>query len=289
MSYRIVTDSASDLSMKLVEELGIAHAPLSYTMDGETYYDWLDRRDMPIQEFYRHVREGSMPVTAAVNVQQFYDMFEPILQAGEDILYLGFTTGLSTTYQSGEIAAADLREKYPERKILTIDTTCASSGEALIVYLAAQMRLEGKSIEEVHAWVAENGLSVCHWFMVDDLKHLKRGGRVSAATALVGSMLSIKPILHVNEEGKLINMGKARGRAAALQTIMQEMEARAIPGGFDTIFIAHADCLDDAKSFAEQVQQRFQPKRIEIMDMGAVIGSHTGTGALIVSFRGSKR
>lgn len=289
MSFVIVSDSAGDFTAKQVEEMGIKVGTLSFILDGQTYQNWPDHRDMPIKEFYDKLRKGSTSSTAAVNVQQFIDIFEPILKDGKDVLYLGFSSGLSTTYQSGEIAATDLREKYPDRKILTVDTLSGSAGQSLLVWHACEMKRKGETMEEIAKWVEDNRRGLCHWVLVDDLHHLKRGGRVSAATAIVGSMLSIKPLIHIDDDGKLVSIDKGRGRAGGMQKILAAMEARAIPNGFETVFISHSDCYDEAVKLGEMIKEKFGTTYLEIVDIGPVIGSHTGPGTVVAFFRGNKR
>ena len=218
--FVIVTDSSADLPAALVKELGVEVLPLSFTLQGITRHNYPDDREMDPKEFYRVLRAGEMATTAAVNVADYTDLIDPILAAGKDVLVLAFSSGLSATYQSSTMAVAELREKYPERKIFTVDTLCASLGQGLLIWHAAEQKKAGKSIEEVRDWTEQNKLHLCHWFTVDDLHFLKRGGRVSAATAVLGSMLHIKPVLHVDDEGHLINVGKARGRAASLTALV---------------------------------------------------------------------
>ena len=288
-AYIIVTDSAADMSAAMVEELGVAVLPLSFTMEDHVYEDYPDRRDMPIEQFYGLLREGKMATTAAVNVAQYTEMLEPLLQAGKDVLVLAFSSGLSTTYNSSAIAVEDLREKYPQRKIFTVDTLCASLGQGLLVWYAAHLQKEGKRIEEVRDWVEAYKLNLCHWVAVDDLAHLKRGGRISATTAFVGGMLNIKPIIHVDNEGHLINMGKVRGRVPSLKHIVDEMEKRVTEPETQTIFISHSDCLEDAKIVGEEVKRRFGVKDVVYNHIGPVIGAHTGPGTVALFFMGTER
>ena len=288
-NYRIVTDSAADMSAAMVEESGVTVLPLCFTMEEESYEDHPDRRAMPIEEFYRRLREGKMATTSAVNVSQYIDVLEPMLQAGEDVLVLAFSSGLSTTYNSSAIAVAELREKYPERKIFTVDTLCASLGQGLLVWQAAALQKAGRSLEEVRDWAEANKLKLCHWVAVDDLAHLKRGGRISATTALVGGMLSIKPIIHVDNEGHLINVGKVRGRAASLKHLVDEMEKRVTNPREQIIFISHSDCLEDARVVGEEVKRRFGVKDVGYNHIGPVIGAHTGPGTVALFFMGTER
>ncbi|MBS5134301.1 MAG: DegV family protein [Oscillospiraceae bacterium] len=288
-NYRIVTDSAADMSAAMVEELGVTVLPLCFTMEEKTYEDHPDRRAMPIEEFYRRLREGKMATTSAVNVSQYIDVLEPMLQAGEDVLVLAFSSGLSTTYNSSAIAVAELREKYPERKIFTVDTLCASLGQGLLVWQAVALQKAGKSLEEVRDWAEANKLKLCHWVAVDDLAHLKRGGRISATTAFVGGMLNIKPIIHVDNEGHLINVGKVRGRSASLKYLVDEMGKRITDPQEQVIFISHSDCLEDAKVVGEEAKRRFGVKDVVYNHIGPVIGAHTGPGTVALFFMGTER
>ena len=285
--FVIVTDSSADLSAEMVAELGLEVLPLSFTVQGKTYHNYPDGREMDLNAFYRMLREGEMATTSAVNVAEYTAMLEPLLQAGKDVLVLAFSSGLSTTYQSSVIAVNELSEQYPDRKIYTVDTLCASMGQGLLVWLAAQERKRGQSIEAVRDWVEENKLRLCHWFTVDDLHFLKRGGRISAATAVVGTMLSIKPVLHVDDEGHLISMGKARGRGASLTALVDHMEQTVTD--VDTVFISHGDCLTDAEKVAADVKRRFGTRDVVINTIGPVIGAHAGPGTVALFFLGTKR
>ena len=285
--FVIVTDSSADLPASLVQELGVEVLPLSFTVQGKTYHNYPDDREMDPKVFYKMLRDGEMATTSAVNVAEYTAMLEPLLQAGKDVLVLAFSSGLSTTYQSSVIAVNELAEQYPDRKICTVDTLCASLGQGLMVWLAAQEQKKGKSLEEVRDWVEENKLRLCHWFTVDDLHFLKRGGRISAATAVVGTMLSIKPVLHVDDEGHLISMGKARGRGASLTALVDHMEQTVTD--VDTVFISHGDCLADAQKVAADVKKRFGTRDVVINTIGPVIGAHAGPGTVALFFLGTKR
>ena len=289
--YVIVTDSSADLSAELVEQLELSILPLAFILKGKTYRDYPDRREMPIGAIYTSLREGEMVTTAAVNVAEYQAHLEPILAAGKDVLVLAFSSGLSTTCNSARIAAQELSEAYPERKILVVDTLCASLGQGLLVWYAARTLQSGMCLQEVRVWAAENKLRLCHWFTVDDLHFLKRGGRVSAATAVVGTMLQIKPVLHVDNEGHLINMAKARGRKAALKALVDHMEQTAIDPAGQTVFISHGDCLEDAQFVAQEVSQRFgiPLERIVLNEIGPVIGAHAGPGTVALFFLGKER
>ncbi len=288
-SYVIVTDSSADLSAQMAEEAGVQVLPLRFTVEGQTYYNWPDNREMDPKVFYRMLREGEVATTAAVNISQYLDMLEPILQSGTDVLVLSFSSGLSATYDSSRLAAEELREKYPQRKIFAVDTLCASLGQGLLVWHAAQLKDQGKSIEEVRDWVEENKLHLCHQFTVDDLHFLKRGGRISATTAVVGTMLKIKPVLHVDDGGKLVNIGKARGRRASLKALVDRMEETAIDPAGQTVFISHGDCMEDAEYVAGLVKERMGVQDVRINYVGPVIGAHSGPGTLALFHLGSRR
>ena len=285
--FVIVTDSSADLPASLVQDMGVEVLPLSFTVQGKTYHNYPDDREMDPKVFYKMLRDGEMATTSAVNVAEYTAMLEPLLQAGKDVLVLAFSSGLSTTYQSSVIAVNDLIERYPDRKLLTVDTLCASMGQGLLVWLAVQEQRRGKTMEEVRDWVEENKLHLCHWFTVDDLHFLKRGGRISAATAVVGTMLSIKPVLHVDDEGHLISMGKARGRTGSLTALVDHMEQTVTD--VDTVFISHGDCLADAEKVADDVKKRFGTQNVVINNIGPVIGAHSGPGTVALFFLGTKR
>ena len=287
--YVIVTDSSADLTAGMAEELGVEVLPLSFMVKGQTYRNYPDNREMDPGAFYAMLRAGEMATTAAVNVADYTSVLEPLLEQGKDVLVLAFSSGLSATYQSSVIAVEELRARFPERKIFTVDTLCASLGQGLLVYLAAKKQQAGASIEEVRDWAEENKLHLCHWFTVDDLHFLKRGGRISAATAVLGSMLHIKPVLHVDDEGHLINMGKARGRGASLTALVDHMEETAIDPASQVVFISHGDCLADAEKVAGDVKKRLGVKEVVINHVGPVIGAHSGPGTLALFFLGSKR
>ena len=287
--YVLITDSSADLSQEMVQELGVTVLPLSFTIQGKTYRNYPDNREMDLPLFYDMLRAGELATTSAVNVAEYTQAVEPILQEGKDVLILAFSSGLSSTYQASVLAAGELREKYPDRKIYTVDTLCASLGQGLLVYLAAQEQRKGKSIEEVRDWAEETKLNLCHQFTVDDLHFLKRGGRISATTAVVGSMLQIKPVLHVDNEGHLINVGKARGRQASLKALVDKMEKTVTEEGRKTVFISHGDCRKDAVTVADMVRERFGTQDIRINYVGPVIGAHSGPGTLALFYLGTER
>ena len=286
MNYQIITDSCCDFPTPMYETLGLSFVPLSVEFRGETNDD---RNDDSLKEMYDGLRSGQAAKTSAVNPSRWGEVIEPALAAGQDVLVLAFSSGLSTTYQSAVIAAEELGEKHPERTIRVVDTLCASMGQGLLVWYACKKRDEGLSLDALYSWVMENRLHLCHWFTVDDLMYLKRGGRISAATALVGTMLQIKPLLHVDDEGHLISMAKARGRKAAIDALVRK--AQELGAGYDnsTMFISHGDCREDAEYLAQQLKEKCGVKEVVISYVGAVIGSHSGPGTLALFFLGSHR
>ena len=287
--FVLMTDSSADLSQEMVQELGVTVLPLSFTIQGKVYRNYPDNREMDLPLFYDMLRAGELATTSAVNVAEYTQAVEPILQEKKDVLILAFSSGLSSTYQASVLAAEELREKYPDRKIYTVDTLCASLGQGLLVYLAVQEQRKGRSIEEVRDWAESTKLHLCHQFTVDDLHFLKRGGRISATTAVVGSMLQIKPVLHVDNEGRLINIGKARGRQASLKALVDKMEKTVTEEGKKTVFISHGDCRKDAVAVADMVRERFGTQDIRINYVGPVIGAHSGPGTLALFYLGTER
>lgn len=286
MSYQIITDSCCDFSPEKYRELNVTVLPLTVTYQGKTFPD---RNDDSLKQMYAGLRAGEAATTSAANPEAWKEAFASAMAAGMDVLALAFSSGLSTTYQSAVIAAEELKEVYPERKIFVVDTLCASLGQGLLVWYACQKRDSGMSLEELAQWSEENKSHLCHWFTVDDLMYLKRGGRISAATALLGTMLSVKPILHVDDEGHLVNVSKSRGRKASIQALAQKVDELAEGYNNDVMFISHGDCLEDAESLAETLKSKYGVKEVYINYVGAVIGSHSGPGTLALFFMGKHR
>ena len=286
-NYKIITDSDCDLPVKMLQELDVTTVALTVNFRGETRNDSVD--DAQVKELYDAMRGGEVATTAAVNPDGWSKVIESAVAEGFDAFVLAFSSGLSTTYQSAVIAANELAEKYPQRKIMVVDGCAAALGQGLFVWHICKMRDVGLSLEELAAWAEENKNHVAHWFTVDDLVYLKRGGRVSAATALVGTMLNIKPVLHVDNEGHLVSMVKARGRKAAINTLVSKLQE--LGGDWDnsTVFICHADCIDDAQRLAEIVKEKCGVQETFIGNLGAVIGSHAGTGTLALFFKGNEK
>ena len=285
--YIVFTDSACDIKLDLLKEWGVDCFDLTFRFNGEDQE--YSNRDMDTKTFYDKMRKGGVAKTAAVNPECASAAFDAKLAEGYDILYLGFSTGLSTTYNAARIAAETLSKKYPERKILTVDTLCASAGQGLLLYLTLQKKNAGATIEEAAAFAESNRLSICHWFTVDDLVYLKRGGRVSPTVAFVGNMLGIKPVMHVDDEGHLVNVSKARGRKNAIAELAQKYAELAKTPEEGTIFISQADCVGDAELLAKLIADKCGPKVNLITDVGTVIGAHSGPGTLALFFVGKER
>lgn len=289
-TYNIVTDSSCDMPAKMADELNLTVVPLSFTRtDGKTYTNYLDERDISLKDYYAYLRgKGNSATTAAPSIDLFTEAIESILKEGKDVLYLGFSSGLSATYQSGVAAIAELSEKYPERKLISVDTLCACGGQGLIVALAAQERASGKSIEEVAEFTKSMIPKICHVFTVEDLEYLHRGGRVSTTTKVVGGLLNIKPVMHVNEEGKLEKTGVAKGRKASVIALKDKCVSGVINP--DTMmFINHADCEDDALFLKSMLEEELGAKNIVIGNIGPVIGTHTGPGGLAFFYVGNNK
>lgn len=284
--YRIITDSCCDFPTDMYAQLGLTYIPLSVNYKGQTRTEYSEHW---LHEMYDGLRSGEEATTAAVNPTDWANTIEPVLKAGEDALVLAFSSGLSATYQAAVIAANELSESYPDRKVYVVDTLCASLGQGLLVYYACKKRDEGLTLEQLRDWCEENKFHLCHWFTVDDLIYLKRGGRVSAATALVGTMLQIKPVLHMDNEGHLINMSKARGRKASIDALAKKLGELGLPGENDTVFICHGDCIEDAKYLENILKEKYGVKNAFIYYTGAVIGSHSGPGTLALFFLGTHR
>lgn len=284
--FIIVTDSTVDLPESMLEEQGIPVLQLNYVLDGKTYED---RKGLSGKEFFDKLREGSMPTTSQVNPEQAKEFFEPFVKAGKNILCIGFSSGLSGTYNSERIAAEELSEEYPEAKIIVIDSLCASMGQGLLLAKALKKQREGMTLEELVQWLEENKLHICHNVTVDDLNHLYRGGRISKTTAVLGTLVQIKPIIHMNDEGKLIVIGKERGRKKALNTIVDRMGKQMEGYENDLVMVTHGDCLEDAEYVKSQIQKKYGIQNVVINGIGTVIGTHTGPGVVAVFCMGEKR
>ena len=287
--YVIMTDSCCDLTDQMARELELEVLPLTMHMDGQDYPNDLAGTAISNQEFYKRIRAGKLATTSAVNVGQFQDAMRRVLESGRDIVCVCFSSALSTTYQSAVIAAEDLRAEFSEAEIHVVDSLSASLGQGLLLYLAVEQKRKGLTAAELAKWVEDNRLTVCHWFTVDDLNFLKRGGRVSATTALLGTMLSIKPIMHTSDEGKLVPVSKVRGRKASLKALIDKIAELGIEPSEQVMFICHADCEVEARAVAEEMKARYGVKEVYINYIGPVIGSHTGPNTMGIFFVGTKR
>ncbi|HIY18533.1 MAG TPA: DegV family protein [Candidatus Blautia avistercoris] len=286
--YVITTDNNSDLPDAYMQEHGVGCSYLSYAMDGVNY---THDNFLPVEEFYARMRQGSMPTTAQVNPENAKNLMEPYLKEGADILHIAFSSGLSGSYNSCKIAAEELAEEYPQRKIIVIDSLAASLGQGLLVHLAVQKKEAGEEMEQVARWVEENKNKIVHAFTVDDLNHLYRGGRVSKTTAVLGGMLNIKPVLKVDDEGKLVPVGKVRGRKKSLAALVDAMDEKIgkYKDSCDTVFMSHGDCIDDVNYVLEKIKARYPVKTILVNHVGATIGAHSGPGTVALFFLGEHR
>ena len=284
--FVIVSDSTVDLPKEYLQSKQVPIISLSYIMDGVTYEE-MD--GLSHKEFFEKLRAGSLPTTSQINPEQAREALEPFAKEGKDILYIGFSSGLSGSYNSVRMAAEDLKEEYPDINIIAIDSLCACMGEGLLLYKALELKEHGMPMEEIAKWVEANKLHICHNVTVDDLNHLHRGGRISKTTAVVGSMIKIKPIIHMSDEGKLVVIGKERGRKKSLVSIVDRMEKQMQGYDNDIVMITHGDCIEDAEFVKKQVEERFGIHNVMINGIGSVIGSHTGAGVVAVFFMGDER
>ena len=284
--YQIITDSGCDLPAKWLQELDVKTVSLLVDFRGETLTDSVDEG---IAEIYAGLRKGESATTSAVNPDRWAEAMKEALEQEKDVLVMPFSSGLSATCQAAHMAAEELKEAYPDRTVTVVDGLAASLGQGLLVWYACHKRDEGLSLAVLAAWIEDNKQHICHWFTVDDLMFLKRGGRVSAATALVGTMLSIKPVLHVDAEGHLINVGKVRGRKAAIKALADKVGE--LGAGYDnsTVFISHGDCADEAQILADMLKEKYGVKEVVLGYVGAVIGSHSGPGTIALFFLGDHR
>ena len=287
--YRIVTDATADLPQELVESMGISVIPMECRLNEQTFIYEPTGKYMKPEAFYAQMREGASTATSQINVFAYVTHFEPILQAGEDILYIAFSSALTGSQQSAVIAIQELEVKYPGRKISMVDSLCASLGEGLIVYAAAKKLEEGLDLDALSQWVTDNRLNLCHWFTVDDLAYLARGGRVSATSAFLGTALRIKPVLHVDNAGRLVPLEKVQGRKRSLKGLVEQMEKQFTPESNDIVFIGHADSAEDAEYVRQLVEERFGVKNFLVHFIGPIVGAHSGPGTIALFHFGKSR
>lgn len=290
MDFVIVSDSSCNLPDQMIDEFGIRILPLRFMSEGEEFQSYTEGEKSDLQRFFKMMRDGKVFTTSLPYPQKSEELLRGLLSAGEDVLYIGFSSGLSGTYEATAGIMDSLRSEFPLRKIFHVDTRAASMGEGLLVYKAAQLAAKGASIEEVHAWVEENKWNLAHWFTVDDLMYLFRGGRVSRTSAWAGSLLNIKPVLHVDNAGHLIPMEKVRGRKKSIMAMVDHMEETALkPVSEQTVFISHGDCEEDVQVLVDEIKKRFGCTDIHVNYVDPVIGAHSGPGTLALFFMADKR
>lgn len=292
MSFELVTDSCCNLAEETIDRYGLHVLPLTFMADGEdtVYQSYLKGEKTDLSRFYKMMRDGKVFRTSLPNLSNTETLFRSLLDAGRDILYLGFSSGLSGTYEATELLAKQLRGEYPDRKIYTVDTLAASGGQGLLVWHACQHAEAGEGIDAVRDWVEGNKLRLAHWFTVDDLMFLWRGGRVSKTSAWAGTLLNIKPVLHVDDEGHLIPMEKVRGRKKSLTALLNHMEKTGTqPLADQMVFITHGDCLEEAQWLEQQIRERFGVRDIVVNCIDPVIGAHSGPGTMALFFLASNR
>ncbi len=290
MNFEIVTDSSCNLVEDMIDEFGLHILPLTFMVDGEQYQSYLKGERTDLKQFYTMMREGKVITTSLPNLAESEDLLRGLLDAGRDVLYIGFSSGLSGTYQAIGLLLKDLAAQYPERTVRSVDTLAASGGQGLLVWYAAQKARAGASLEEVYTWLEENKLHLAHWFTVDDLMFLWRGGRVSKTSAWAGTILNIKPVMHVDDEGHLIPLEKVRGRKKSLIALVDHMDESAIrPVEDQMVFITHGDCIEDAEFVADLVRSRFGVRDVVINYVDPVIGAHSGPGTMALFFLADKR
>lgn len=289
MNFEIITDSGSNLTDTIINDYAINIMSLTFRINEKEFISYSKDAKTNNKKYYEMMRQGEVIQTSQLNYEVCRQAFESILKEGKDILYIGFSSALSGTFNVSELVAKELQPVYPNRKIYTVDSLSASMGQGLIVFNAAELKKQGKSIEEIKQWIIDNRLRLCHYFTVDDLKYLKRGGRLSASKAMIGSLLNIKPVLHVNNEGKLVPISKAKGRRKSLEALLNEMTLKCIQPEEQLIFIAHGDCLDDANLLETMIREKFKVKNIIINEIDPVIGAHSGPGTIALFFFGNER
>lgn len=290
MAFAIVTDSSSNLTEEVIDQFDLHILPLTFMVDGEEHHSYLKGQKTDLKQFYTMMREGKVFKTSLPNLAESEALFRELLGSGRDVLYIAFSSGLSGTYQALSLMAAQLQEEFPERKIHVVDSLAASGGQGLLVWYAVQHARAGESIDQVRDWLEENKLHLAHWFTVDDLMFLFRGGRVSKTAAWAGTLLNIKPVLHVDDEGHLIPMEKVRGRKKSLNALIDHMEKSANkPISDQMVFITHGDCIEDAEYVAAKIKERFGVKEVVINYVDPVIGAHSGPGTMALFFLADKR
>ena len=286
--YAIFTDATVDMQPKEASRLNVHVLPMAFLIDGVTYHQTPENHEMSPKDFYAAMRAGKIPTTSQIPAAQYEEWLEPTLQAGQDILFICFSSALTGSYHNACMAAQELTERYPDRKILVVDSRSASSGERLLVEECVILRAQGKSIDYVHTWSEESRSNIRHWLTVDNLNDLKRGGRISAASAMVGTMLNIKPIIQINEAGALVPVDKVRGRKASLDYLVERFAESYLPDKAP-VYVAHGDCLEDAEYCVKQIKEKTGVKTVSITTVGPIIGAHTGPSIVAILYFGKKR
>ena len=289
MSFKIVTDSCANLTDEVIDKFGLTILPLTFMVDGKQHTSYKKQEKSNLPKFYKMMREGKVVTTSLPNLVDSKSEFEKILQGGDDVLYIAFSSGLSGTYTAIDLICKELASNFEDRKIYTVDTLAAAAGQGMLVWMAAEMREEGNSIEEVRDWLEENKLHLAHWFTVDDLHFLERGGRVSKTAAFAGTVLNIKPVLHVDDEGHLIPMEKVRGRKKSIDALAQHMKETMVEPYEYKVLISHGDCLEDAELLANKVKEINGVKEVHINCLDPVIGAHSGPGTLALFYLATSR
>ena len=287
--FAIVAESTADLSPSVIKELGLDIIPMHFTYKNKNMRDYPDYRDLSVDKLYEALSKGEVITTSAINLGDITDAVEPYLKEGKDVLYPAFSSALSTTYNNALIAREELLEKYPERKFIVVDTKCACLGQGLLLYHAVMKKRKGMTIEQTAQWLEENKDYLNHWFTLDDLMFLKRSGRLSATSAILGTAFGIKPVLHVDIEGRLVPVSKSRGRKQSLAALVKMMEKHGKDINNQVIFISHANSFKDAKAVEDLILEKFSPKKIYINTIGPVIGSHSGPGTVALFFMGDAK
>jgi DegV family protein with EDD domain len=287
--YIIVTDATCDLPVEILRDLDILVIPMEFIMEDRVYSHYPDERQMAVNEFYNNLKMGRMSSTTQINYNTYNTIFTDILQQGKDILYICFSSGLSGTYNASRLVIDDLKEEFPDREIISVDSLSASIGEGLLVYLAALKKQEGLSIDALKHWVENKRFEICHWFAVNDLEHLRRGGRISAVQASVGGLLDLKPILSVDREGKLVTATKVRGKKKSYNYLLQKLKDDGDKAENETVLLGHANCEEDAKYLQQLILEENLASKAIICNIGPIIGSHTGAGMIAVTFVGRSR
>lgn len=284
-NYIIVSDSTLDLSQDMIEELGIKIIPMKYIIDNKIYTDG----EHSSEEFYGQLRKGVAVSTTQINTEEFVEFFSKYLSEGKDVLYIGFSSGLSGTYNNAIRASEQLRDSYPNNKVIVVDSLSASVGQGLLIYYVALKKKSGCSLEELKNWLIENRTKLCHWFTVDDLHHLKRGGRISSTVAVIGSVLNVKPLLFIDNDGKLKISEKIRGRKKTIDLMISKLHDAHLNIEDSLVIVGHSDSLEDAEYIAQKLKNEFSIDNVIIRPIGPIIGSHTGPGTLGLCFLGSTR